>query len=55
MTAVIPAHQRHRGDGNDPVGVRSKMRPLQAIAVTMVAGTHRATRLAAGASGSATP
>jgi hypothetical protein len=49
MAAMIPAHQRQPGDGNRPVGVSSSVKPLQAIAVTMVAGTYRATRPAAGA------
>ena len=39
MAAVIAAHQRQRGEGSFPVGVSSRMNPLQAIAVTMVAGT----------------
>jgi hypothetical protein len=37
--AVIPAHQRQRAEGRSPVGVSSRMNPLQAIAATMVAGT----------------
>jgi hypothetical protein len=36
-----PAHQRQRGDGRDPVGVSSKTKPSQAMAMTMVAGRHR--------------
>ena len=56
MAAVTPAHQRQRGDGSAPVGVSSSTRPLQVIAVTMVAGMHRATKPAAGAApGWATP
>src|SRR4029453_4766449 len=49
VAAMIPAHQRQRGDGRCPVGVSSRVKPLQAIATTMVAGTYRATRPAAGA------
>jgi hypothetical protein len=49
VAAVIPAHQRQPGDGKRPVGVSSSAKPLQAIAVTMVAGTYLATRPAAGA------
>jgi hypothetical protein len=39
VAAATRAHQRQRGDGSTPVGVSSRMKPLQAIAVTMVAGT----------------
>jgi hypothetical protein len=39
VAAVIHAHQRQRGEGRLPRGVRSRMNALQAIAVTMVAGT----------------
>jgi hypothetical protein len=49
VAAVIPAHQRQPDDGSLPVGVSSSAKPLQAIAVTMVAGTYLATRPAAGA------
>jgi hypothetical protein len=36
--AVTQAHQRHRGEGGDPVGVSSSTRPSRASAVGPVAG-----------------
>jgi hypothetical protein len=39
VAAVTPAHQRQRGEGTFPVGVSSRTKPLQAIAVRIGAGT----------------
>src|SRR6266498_4170904 len=46
--AATQAHQRQRGDGSDPVGVSSRMKPMQPSPGTKVAEASAARWLAAG-------
>src|SRR6266536_4266105 len=46
--AATHAHQCHRGEGSDPVGVSSRTKPINANAETTVAGSDLATEFAAG-------
>jgi hypothetical protein len=42
------AHQRQRGEGSLPVGVNSRMKPMQVIEIARRAGPYSATYRAAG-------
>jgi hypothetical protein len=39
---VILAHQRQRGDGSDPVGVSSRMKPIEAGQMMKLASSYMA-------------